>query len=1321
MIKYIIPQIIKYYNIDDLLRNNRDSFLSYAGENLLIDDLLQKDFVCIVGEPGIGKSRLLEEVKNHSLKKTFFSCTASEFEPKSILKDIDYCVIDALDEVEGNVFYSTMEGIKQFKEANPDTKVLFTCRKHYVESNAKHFASYKDLLYVELCRLRDEEVNKIVDEHCSEKTKVNLVKSLKLKQLLTIPRYLTNLLEYEQQKGDISNISDLFEFMIGNSIQTAIEKRQDIINNESIKIIIQRVLEKVSFVMEISRKDQISKDELYTILDGVKGNMTQLLIANSDLLFFESRILKSTNGILQFENTELQEYLAAKELCRQDNIESVLYDVAVQKDLKHIYPNWYDVIPHISYTKDRMFSFINVIKLIVSYESSLENASFEQLLRYVDPSILLHQQKEELFSILLEHYLRVPAYIGWRSQILNLMKECYTSKSNNKLKPSIIQLNKIHLANISAILQIIVEDNKLDKEVSNYWTDVANGLIQEDSEEKKLAALDLYNALKDQDNLIHLSGSFGTYSQKVRNKYCQVTGYGHFSQLDVVKCWLEECYNSNPYAINAVLSIDGPTTMAYAYKRIVEDNKLHEFFNPIGALSVFYEPCLKNQFYIAWDGDVESKKLISKVIAGFWDNHLYATYNEIYPVVKQILLNEETRVIFCECFDEDYELFSILTHFDAELVDIELIESIESLLHTLQIEDWRVNRVLIDLINQIRKDEVKKETVSKYIARYAETFERWDSNTENEKRSKQNDQSLINAYQSLSDIKLSLYAKYNSAIKLSNNLDFIRKQDPKPIVNVIETFLDDLDLNKMILEKKENNSFSISKSLVIIPHFVRILHHLDFIDLLKKHRFVLAKTLPIVCSTTNFDSREIRNIYKSVIGNLDEKEINELINWWESRKDDFMNISSNSVFACITDYGIDALSYKMEEYIDEYVNNQDIDHQLAASKSLELIANGYLDWSLEKYRNLFNSLKDDNIESIKMLCNAIMIEKYQDEESMTWRIDYLKNHVVKSLHNDTGHTRAISLEESEMINPNPQMFRCFMNIKGNEKLDKQMADLFDLGLLLCDKPDTQEYSSYLLNQIYLFFVNTDNGYYFTELRKKVERFNSVNVSILANNIMNNAEMLYLNKEKTSIDKAIKQYNKCTEESHLEIRNDNDLRKYFTQIHSEVQKEIQDQGIYSLVRQKSLSEDFIQRELKNTIINKCCQMGLEAVRVDREVTLQDNKRTDFLIRYGLCNPIMVELKLLHNQEIQIERKRHEYKKKFVQYSNATNACLSVFWVFDVHNDGSDTAKFEKLKEEYKDIDNTLVLLTDCKCSSGIDTGLSSKISDSKLSKKKNGKK
>lgn len=162
-------------------------------------------------------------------------------------------------------------------------------------------------------------------------------------------------------------------------------------------------------------------------------------------------------------------------------------------------------------------------------------------------------------------------------------------------------------------------------------------------------------------------------------------------------------------------------------------------------------------------------------------------------------------------------------------------------------------------------------------------------------------------------------------------------------------------------------------------------------------------------------------------------------------------------------------------------------------------------------------------------------------------------------------------------------------------------------------------------------------------------------------------------------------------------------------------EIQDEGIYSIVRQEYLNEDFIQRELKNTIINKCCQMGLTNVRIDREVAKQDNKRTDFLVRYGLCAPIMIELKLLHNEEIQKQSKRSEYKKKFIAYSKATKACFSIFWVFDIKRGNSNRENFTALKNEYKDLEHTCVWLTDCKCSSGIDTGIS-KSNRCKLGKK-----
>lgn len=1309
---YIVPQIIKYQNVEDLLANNnkdRSLFQFDKRIHLSIDELLQDNFVCVVGEPGIGKTRLVDEIKNQNPTRSHL-CIASKISFEPIPKDIEYCIIDALDEVEGTVFYRTLQVIKQYKEDNPFVKVLFTCRKHYVASYAKHFASCKGLSFIELCRLSDKDVMKFV-EACSEMTRINVAKSTKLKELLTIPRYLTFLLEHEKQKGGCSNIGELFEYIIGNSIQTAINKRQDntncqdIIDNEGSRILIQRVLEKVAFIMEISRKDQISKDELYTILDEVKGNMAQMLVVNFDLLYFESRILKDTNGILQFENTELQEYLAAKELCRQDNIESVLYDVAVQKDLKHIYPNWYDVIPHISYIEDKIHTFINVIKLIVSYESSLENDSFESLLRYVDPSVCTLHQKEELFSVLLEHYLRMPAYIGWKNQTITLMQDCYTSKCNDLLTPPFEQLNKIQLANIYAILEGINEEDRLGEEVIKYWTKAAKVLIQDENDEKKLAALNLLHALKDQDNFIQLSKRYSCFSEEVKNKYHEMTGYRRLTDKNVVNCWLDGCYARNPYAINAVLYIEDISTIKYAYNSIVENNRLREFFEPQGALAVFYELYLKKQFDIVWNEDIESKMLIAKIFASYIDNHSYTTHGEIDACVKQILLEEKTGKAFVSCFNnKEWDLENLFSRFDAELVDAELLSALDTLLNKTTTEKWLVNQILASLVYKIRNDEVKKRSVSSYLTRYAETFERWGKNSEKEKTAQVNPQ-FLKAYESLSNPDVSTNTKCQIAFKLSKNLDFIQQQDFRPLVDVIEKFFDEIDLDKMIMEKTGENSFSLSLSLVKIPYFVRALNHLGCQNLLEKHRTVLAKTLPFVCCTTILGDSEITNIYKSVIGYISEKEKNELVDWWQSRKDDLMSISSDSIFACITDFGIDALSYKLEEYINDYITKQDLSHGLAASKALDLIAKGYMDWDAEKYRDLFNALEDDSIESIKVQCNAIMIEKYQDEKAISWRIEYFKSHIVKSLYDNIGHVRFISKEESEMTSSNPQMFRCFMNIKGNEKLDKQMFELFDFALTLCVTSDTQEYSSYLLNQIYQFFAVKNDIYSISELRKKVEQFNTINVSYLANSIMNNAEMMYLQNDKIPIEKSIKKYNKCIDESYLEIRNDGDLRRYFTLIHYEVQKEIQDQGIYALVRQEALSEDFIQRELKNTIINKCCQLGLETVRIDREVALQDNKRTDLLIRYGFCNPIMVELKLLHNNEIQNKKQRKAYKSKFVQYTKATNACLSVFWVFDVHNNDNDVAGFNDLKAEYNDLDNTMVLLTDCKCSSTIETGLS----------------
>ena len=567
-ISYITPSIVKYENVDNLLENTYSQPLFYSKDYLSIDDLLKENFVCIVGEPGIGKSRLIEELKT-KISPEPFCCKASSFTSNLDSTENEYCIIDALDEVGGYLFYSKLQSIKQYHKEHPNVKLLFTCRKHYVASNVQHFTDCTNLIFIELHRLKESDVMNVVSSQSFKISKESIMKSPKLKELITIPRYLMFFLEYSEQNGECKNIGELFDYMIVRSIETAIESYRNNSIKENYKTLIQRVLEKVAFVMEIGRKDQILKDELYTILDEIKGNMAQLLISNLELLFFENRILKNTNGVLQFENTEIQEYLAAKELCRHDNIESVLYDVTVQKELGHIYINWYDVIPHISYMKDKIHAFINILKLIISYESDLENESFEGLLKYVDPSILSYEQKNELFSIVFDHYQHIPAYITFRGPMSYLMQKCYTSRSDTILKVRSNQLNNIQLFNIYVILDAIIEGKKLSKSVSEYWVQGADDLMATGDNLRILTALDLYGVFSCEEKLVDLSESYGTFANDQKEKFCQITGYGKYTNKEIVDCWLGDCYERNPYAINAVLCIEDLPTIKYVYNRIM--------------------------------------------------------------------------------------------------------------------------------------------------------------------------------------------------------------------------------------------------------------------------------------------------------------------------------------------------------------------------------------------------------------------------------------------------------------------------------------------------------------------------------------------------------------------------------------------------------------------------------------------------------------------------------------------------------------------------------------------------------------------------------
>lgn len=1299
MDRYILPNIKQYKNIDDLFEStDKSNTTRFTDKSSFLGTIIKTHHLCIVGEPGIGKSRLLKELESSLSSKDVVKCNAVDFISKLIGTDVKYCIVDALDEVESNQFSRVFREIKDFCENNKNTNVVFSCRKHYVASYAHIFSSFTDLSYIELLRLENESVRDILSS-CSKQVISNIEKSKKMLGLLSVPRYLEYFIEYQKENVDCKNIGQIFEQFVEKNILNAIEKYDNTqCDKNNLAILIQRVLEKIAFVMEIGRLDSITKDELYTILDGISGNMTQMVLSNLSLLFFENRILKEVNDVLMFPDTEIQEYLAAKELCRQDYIESVLYEIAVSHDVKHIYSNWLDVIPHVSYT--RSSSFFNIFKLILSYESNLELDSLDALLRYVDPTILFIEQKTELFKIICNNYFNRPVYIRWRSPILSILQQCYSAGCCQVIMPKTEHLNKIQLSNISAILEVLNEGNCLSAEVISYWAKAANKLVENQDSEKQYFSLSIFEAIKDFGDLIRLADKFDTFNSKVKGKYCDITGYNEFTDKNVIQCWISDCYQKNPHAINAILCIKNPEIIITTYKQIVNDNQIEKFFDPEGDLSVHYFLLVK-QILAVFNNNKETKNdLIKLFIVYLKTRHYHKISGDESRLFKQIIQDDSVSLGFVQSLDQNRELWYYLKSIEPEYIDYDLICAIENILVKLCKDNYGIDRCLLTLLSKIRHDQEKQLSLSKYLARYSDVFKRWDK-SEGEENTPNNDKELEEAYNYLVDQNIKSKDKYYWALILCENIDYLKSIDYDKVFTVIFDFFNNVDLDKTKTKKEDQHSYNLSWDLIYIPHFVNAVCELGQEEKLMQYRMILAKTLPLTRRVGNIDSHTICSFYKKIIGKLSTEENAILSDWWKSRNDDFLRISPDDIMECITEYGMDFLSYKLEEYVNTFIAEQSQENAYVASKALELIAKGYVKWSVEDYRKLFDSIEKCGIKGMKMQCNAIMIENFHDEKAISWRFSYLKNNIVPTRQFESHHVRLVSDEEQEISGTNPRMFRCFMSVQ-EESVIQNMLELFEFGLSLSPRIVTREYSSYLMSQIYMYFINMKKLNYIQKLRILVEKHCEGVADNNAYNIMNHYELVFLNSERGSIDASVKKYNACIANAYLPIRNDADFRNYFTTIALEVQKEIQDQGIYSLVNSQALSEDFIQRELKNTIINKCSQLGLTNVRVDREVALQDNKRTDFLIWYGMCNPIMIELKLLHNKEIQRTKERHAYKMKFEQYSKATNACLSVFWVFDVGRGGNQNV-FEDLKAEYLGLPYTTCLLTKCKCSSGRDTG------------------
>src|SRR5690606_39040377 len=119
--------------------------------------------------------------------------------------------------------------------------------------------------------------------------------------------------------------------------------------------------------------------------------------------------------------------------------------------------------------------------------------------------------------------------------------------------------------------------------------------------------------------------------------------------------------------------------------------------------------------------------------------------------------------------------------------------------------------------------------------------------------------------------------------------------------------------------------------------------------------------------------------------------------------------------------------------------------------------------------------------------------------------------------------------------------------------------------------------------------------------------------------------------------------------------------------TDLRRWIEGEGAYRVLVSRSRDrEELVQRTLKTQIESILGKRGFW-VNIEREPQLLDNKRVDFLVRYGFIGPIVLEVKLTSNSDLQ--GKRLDAAPSYVsmrRYMEGFNAPHGIFLVLDNTN-------------------------------------------------------
>ncbi len=1205
----------------------------------------------IVGSNGIGKTYLLEKLKKHfELNKINVSLIKfRDYDNLHSIKEAvtsasEYIIFDGLDEINLNIQNSVLQYALSIKDKN----IIISSRRDFALKMNLFDIKYN---VYEIRQLEESKIDNILKMYGLNKENYKNIYNL-----LKTPRFLIHLLNVKDIINYKNNINkfDLLEMILN--------KHFEVVNERAlIKIEInihKKILQSLALVMMMTGKSNLTMEEFTIFLSNINHLDIKSYVLNKDIIesFLNNQILLNYGDLIAFENKEIMEFLAAKEIFENNFSNKDLFDIVTIEGTNEINTLWFNTISYlISKSKIYFNLILNYIFNNLYIQDNLLDLLLSMNYNFDDKNIIAKNIEKIIFQYSkLYQYMPSSDSMGNISKVLTVdIKLCFRNLIeilvNNKIKIDLTDFDIVFINNTLSCINYLLENysfNKTEtKKLKNYLlknekyyiqsenfkvrylyiclrifeTTEIDNLLENNSIDKRLLSIFLHdkihlNSLKKFDT--HLN----YYILNCRNK---------FDDNLIINENLIAEFISNNYDISRFKNfING----------IKDDNNIASFIHFLNS----------NNYQDLWIKlskksitSILYNKIINKLVNENLQNNRDIREEIMFDrrngdaLEKIISLCIKYNYITIDSLNNQNYISDYITKYMRELIiKVFLInsENIQILYEQLVDKKSIFNVWRLDLDNEIR---IKLEPEIKNL--FSSDFLEY-------KR-------LITKYQDKDYVKVEEILKKvdyanNIYYKIDRIYDLIKNNNQFSIVNSnvifkntlksfsreIESHILTIDINKLVIKTVKNETYSIS-------YDIQLYHKAIFILLKMGYDINKYNDINVILLNNNIDKIEplySDNNYKKLLDYVSKRQSKDYVKFY---MDDIIgklkNYSSNVLFQTI---------FKWLDYInfDEYQ------------------INSILSFILDN----LDSLNHDEIKKLKKfrkykICQDILIELGFEDEIKN-RIDYIKTNLV--------------FEGDLMSIENKGNFEYFSGTYINSlakigyKNKDYIYDLLSFMFNIYNNGDYYYFSKYILNMITKYINN--NQFNLDDVIDYIISNEKNNNNRYLYKICNNLALLK-NIEYKNIIQVINQYNTIVTDQHIKIYSYDDLFN--------VVKEVLQTNIFNDILRMNFLEIFRDkntkkiRPLKEEVyqfligyeLSRILNIRGFSTKVIYESMAFDKKRNDIqLVTEGFIQDIVIETKLSNNDDISNEKNIKSYIKDTLEkYKERFNSPKILFVIIN----------------------------------------------------------